>query len=203
MKKKVSFLAQLIILPAIILISSCKKNSTPMATIQVKDAINSSMVPGAIVGIHRCTIFEAFCGLIAYRSNTTGNDGSCRFNQEDYNQTKSITVTKNGYWSVHDPATSLINIYPDGWLRLRIIKGSSYPANTRLRIVANYTPGSKTSILQVNTAADSSILLRCYGGASNRIDWFVETTTPFAQVNNGSFLQNITRQDTVNAVLNY
>ena len=174
-----------------------------MASIQVKDAINSSMVNGAVVGIHRCTIFEAFCGLIAYRSNTTGNDGSCRFNQEDYNQTNSITVSKNGYWAVFEPKSSLINIYPDGWLRLRIIKGTSYPTTSKLRIVANYTPGNKTSILQVNTAADSTILLRCYGGASNRIDWFVETTTPFAQISNGSFLQNITRQDTVNAILNY
>ena len=203
MKQFVSYLAHLVILPAMLLVSSCKKNSTPMATIQVKDAITSSLVNGAIVGIHRCTIFEFLCGLIAYRSNTTGNDGSCRFNQEDYTQAKSITVTKNGYWSVHEPTASLINIYPDGWLRLRIIKGASYPAGSKLRIVANYTPGSKTSILQVNTAADSSILLRCYGGASNRIDWFVETTTPFAQINNGTFLQNITRQDTVNAVLNY
>lgn len=203
MKKAVCNLAYMIILPALLLVSSCKKNSTPMATIQVKDAINSSMVNGAIVGIHRCTIFEAFCGLIAYRSNTTGNDGSCKFNQEDYAQTKSITVTKNGYWSVHEPTAGLINIYPDGWLRLRIIRGSSYPAGSKLRIVANYTSGSKTSILQVNTAADSSILLRCYGGASNRVDWFVETSTPFAQINTGSFLQNITRQDTVNAVLNY
>jgi hypothetical protein len=203
MKKTVFRLVLLIVLPALLLISSCKKNSTPMASIQVKDAITRSVVNGAVVGIHRCTIFEAFCGFIAYRSNTTGNDGSCSFNQEDYDQTQSITVSKNGYWLVFEPKTSVINIYPDGWLKLRIIKGASYPAGSKLRIVANYTPGSKTSILQVNTAADSSILLRCYGGASNRIDWFVETTTPFAQINNGSFLQNITRQDTVNAVLNY
>ena len=174
-----------------------------MAIIQVKDAINNQMVTGAIVGIHRCTISETFCGFIAYRSNTTGNDGSCKFNQEDFSQTKSITVTKNGYWGVHEPTTSVINIYPDGWLRLQIINGSNYPTNSKLRLVVNYTPNNKSNSLQVNTAADSTILLRCYGGTSNKIDWFVETTSPFAQINNGSFLQNITRQDTVNAVLNY
>ncbi len=203
MKPFVFPLTQLIILPAFLLVSSCKKNSTSMASIQVKDAITNSMVNGAVVGIHRCTIFEALCGIIAYRSNTTGNDGSCSFNQQDYDQSKSITVSKNGYWAVFEPKTSFIYIYADGWLRLRIIKGSAYPANSKLRLVANYIPGSKTSILQVNTASDSTILLRCYGGASNRIDWFVETTSPFAQINNGSFLQNITRQDTVNAVLTY
>ncbi len=203
MKNEISHMAHLLILPALLLISSCKKNSTPMVSIQVKDAITSSVVNGAVVGLHRCTIFEVFCGFIAYKSNTTGNDGNCSFNQQDYEETKSITVTKNGYWSVHEPKTSFINIFPDGWLRLRIVKGSSYPPDTKLRIVVNYVPVNKTNISQVNAASDSIILLRCYGGASNRIDWFVETTTPFAQINNGSFLQNITRQDTVNAILNY
>ena len=203
MKKEVTTLTRLIILPAILLISSCKKNATPMASIQVKDAITSSMVNGAVVGLHRCTIFEALCGLIAYRSNTTGNDGSCSFNQQDYDQTKSITVSKNGYWSVFEPKTRFINFYPDGWLRLRIIKGSNYPTSSVLKLVVNYVPDHKSNALLVNTAADSTILLRCYGGASNRIDWFLETTTPFTQHNNGSFLQNITRQDTVTAILNY
>ena len=203
MKKAVSNLASLIILSTLLLVSSCKKNATPLASIQVKDAINSSMVNGAVVGLHRCTIFETFCGLISYRSNTTGNDGSCTFNLQDYDQTKSITVSKNGYWSVFEPKTGFINIYPDGWLRLRIIKNSIYPPGSILRLVVNYIPGNKSSISQVNTTADSTILLRCYGGASNRIDWFVETITPFAQINTGSFFQNITRQDTVQFVLNY
>jgi len=174
-----------------------------MADIQVKDALNGSMVTGAVVGIHRCTIYEPLCGIIAYRSGTTGNNGNCSFKQEDYDQCKSITVSKNGFWSVFEPKNSLINIYSDGWLKLRIIKGSIYPTGSKLKLIVNYSPASLSNISQVNTAADSIILLRCYGGASNKIDWFVETTSPFAQINNGIFLQNITRQDTVNAVLNY
>ena len=174
-----------------------------MASIRVNDAITSSMVSGAVVGLHRCTIFEFFCGIIPYRSNTTGNDGSCSFLQQDYDQTKSVTVSKNGYWSVFESKNSFINIYPDGWLRLRIIKGSNYPPDAALRLVVNYTPGNISNTLQVNTAADSTILLRCYGGASNKVDWFVVKLTTFAQISNGTFLQNIIRQDTINATLTY
>ena len=202
MNKQYSHLA-LVLLTAVLLVSSCKKNSPPMASVQIRDAINSSLVNGASVGIHRCTTIDPLCGFIAYRSGTTGNDGTCSFNQEDFNVAQSITVGKNGYWYAFVPKANSILFYPDGWLKLRVIRGTSYPAGAMLRIVANYTPGNKMNGIAINPVADSTILLRAYGGASNRIDWFVETFSPFTLINSGSFLQNIPRQDTVNAVLNY
>lgn len=201
MKKARSILALVIISQASLLVSSCKKNATPMANVQVRDAVNSSLVNGAVVGIHRCTIYDPFCGFIAYRSSTTGNDGIGSFTQDDFNVAQSITVSKNGYWHAFEPKTNSINFYPDGWLRLRVVRGTSYPLGSTLRIVVNY--GSKNNSIQVNAPADSSILFRSYGGAANRIDWFVETFSPFAQLNNGTFSQNIPRHDTVYATLNY
>ncbi|MDQ6609742.1 MAG: hypothetical protein M3Y85_07970 [Bacteroidota bacterium] len=200
MKKNGSHLAYLLILSALFLAISCKKSS-PKVIIVVKDAINGSMVNGATVGLHRCPVGGSLCGWIAYRNNTTGNDGSCSFEQEDYNVSESITVGKIGYWAFFEPKSTFITIYPDGWLKVRIIKGSSYPPNSTLRLVLNYVPGNKINTYYVPAAADSIVKLRGYGGASNRIDWFV--TAGSGQINNGSFSQNIPRQDSVNYTLNY
>jgi hypothetical protein len=201
MKNQGAHLALLMIIPASLLVSSCKKNSTPKATIQVKDVTNSSVVSGAVLGLHRCELSAPLCGVIAYRSGTSGSDGRCSFDQEDFDQTKSVTVSKNGYWLAFEPKSSLINIYPLGWLRLRVIKGTNHPAGAVLKLEIKY--GSKLNIVAVNAPADSSILLSGYGGAVNTIDWTVATTSPYTLIRSGSFSQNITRQDTVTYTLNY
>jgi hypothetical protein len=202
MKKESFILALVVALAAVVIIASCKKDNTPMAVVQVKDAINNSPVNGAVVGIHRCGLFDPLCGLIAYRSGTTGNDGTCSFTQEDFGHAQTITVGKNGYWFTFEPKMNSVLFYPDGWLKIRVIRGTNYPPGSTLRIQTNYVPGNKSNGLQAPPPADSVIILRAYGGASNRIDWSVVSSS-FAQLNSGSFSQDIPRQDTINFVLNY
>lgn len=196
------FLTLLFSLTFILLMHSCKKDKEPQVNVFVKDAITRENVGGAIAGIHRCTIYDFLCGIIPYRSNTTVADGSCRFSQEDYDVCKSITVEKTGYWRAFETKITLINLYPDGWLKLRIIKSTSYPIDSKLRLTVNYVNANKFNSLEVNAAADSTIKLRCFGGVSNKIDWTVATSSG-TLLNNGTFSQNITRQDTVSNTLNY
>lgn len=202
MKKVHLFLTLLFNLAFMLLLHSCGKDKEPQVNVIVKDAITRENVSGASAGIHRCAISEALCGLIPYRSGTSGADGSCRFSQEDYDVCKSITVGRTGYWNTFETKTTLINLYPDGWLKLRILRGASYPADSKLRLTVNYVAANKIAGLEVNAAADSTIKLRCFGGVSNKIDWTVVTPSG-TTLNNGTFSQNITRQDTVSNILNY
>lgn len=191
----------LILLIILWVFASCKKDSGSKVQIQVKDAITNSPVKGVTVGLHRCMPSEPFCGLIAYRTNITGDDGSCSFNKDDFDQTKQTQASRAGYWGITEPKSILMYIYPDGWMRLHIIKGANYPSQSRLRFTINYMTAFGYST-EYNTAADSSILVRCIGGVINKMDWKVVDPSNNL-LNSGTWDQPIPRMDTVNAVLNY
>ncbi|HWR32454.1 MAG TPA: hypothetical protein VN451_02940 [Chitinophagaceae bacterium] len=192
----------LILLIFLWVLASCKKDSESKVSIQVKDAITNSPVKGVTVGLHRCMPYEPFCGWIAYRTNITGDDGTCSFSKSDFDQTKQTQATRAGYWGIIETKSTLMHIYPEGWMRLRIIKGTGYPSQSRLKITMNYLAASLSFYTECNTAADSSILVRGIGGVSYKIDWQVvdPSNNP---LNSGTWNQPIPRMDTVNAILNY
>jgi hypothetical protein len=182
--------------------AGCKKDSIPTVSVQVMDAITNTPVKGATVGLHRCSPGEPLCGLIAYRTNTTGEDGSCRFNKDDFDQTKQVQASKSDYWGIMVLKNTLLSIYPEGWMNLRIIRGTNYPAQSQLKIIINNTLTGLTSFKEYNTAADSSIQVRGFGGMSNKIDW--QVLDPSSNIlNSGTWNQQIPRLSTVNATLNY
>ena len=185
----------------LLVFASCKKDTGFKVSIQVKDAITNSPVKGATVGLHRCGPSVLLCGLIAYRYNTTGDDGRCSFSEEDFDQTKYTEASRAGYWRTFEPKSILMYIYPDGWMRLRIIKGTNYPPQSRLRFTISYITAFGYST-EYNTPADSSILVRGIGGVTHKIDWRVVNPSN-NQLNSGTWDQQIPRMDTVNAILNY
>lgn len=197
MKKSLLFLVIFFLVFA-----SCKKDSGSKISIQVKDAITNSPVNGATVGLLRCMPSDPLCGLIAYRTNITGDDGSCSFNKDDFDQTKQTQASGAGYWGVTVIKSMLMYIYPEGWMRLRIIKGTGYPSQSRLKITMNYIAASLSFYTECNAAADSSILIRSIGGVTNKIDWQVVDPSN-SLLNSGTWGQQIPRMDTVNAILNY
>lgn len=188
----------------LLVFTSCKKEPESVK-IQVRDAISNTNVKGVTVDLHRCTFAtNPLCGLIAYRSNITGDDGSCRFTKNEYDQTIQIAVNKTDYWgSSLIPKTLLVIIYPEGWMRLRITRGTNYPSQSRLNITMNNSLTGFYSITGFNTAEDSSILVRGYGGQLNKIDW--EVRDPVSNLlASGTWNQQIPRLDTVkNITLNY
>lgn len=201
---KQNFVLFILCLASIIFVLTvgCKKDSGSKVIIQVKDAITNSPVKGATIGLHRCMPSDPFCGLIPYRTNVTGDDGSCSFSKDDFDQTKQTQASKAGYWGITVTKSILMYIYPDGWMRLRIIKGTGYPSQSRLKITMNYLAANLTFYTENNTAADSSIMVRCIGGVTHKIDWQVVDPSNNL-LNSGTWNQQIPRQDTVNATLNY
>jgi hypothetical protein len=139
--------------------------------------------------------------LIAYRTNITGDDGSCSFSKDDFDQTKQTQASRAGYWGITVTKSILMYIYPDGWMRLRIIKGINYPSQSRLKFTVNYLTAGFAYTTEYNTAADSSILVRCIGGVTNKMGWQVVDPSNNL-LHSGTWDQQIPRQDTV-TTLNY
>ena len=186
--------------------AGCKKDSASDVQVLVKDAVTNTPVKGVEVGIHRCTIYtNTLCGLIAYRSAITGDNGSCSFNKDDYAQAMTIKTSKSDYWEIFEPVSNSLRIYPEGWMQLRIIRGANYPPKSKLNItMTNLLTGSNSSThyFQYNTTVDSSVLMRGYGGLSNKIDWSVVDSLS-KELNTGTWFQLIPRLGTVNVTLNY
>jgi len=95
-----------------------------------------------------------------------------------------------------------VTLSPEGWLRLNIHKAGTYPAGTHLSISVVSQSGLRTDLTQYNTATDSVLLIRAFGGQKNAINWQVQGAT---LLNYGSLTNlQIPRFDTLkNITLNY
>ncbi len=186
-----------------LLFCACKKQEENKTWVEVKDSVTGGAVKGASVLIYKCTPGDPFCGFIAWQSAVTGDDGRCSFKTADYDIVTFNEVFKAGYWN---PPTGTkntrVSLCPEGWMRLRIIRGTSYPASSNLSIHAYGLDPTTVSFSNVNTAADSTILVRCFGGQYNRIEWRVTGPTNIS-LNNGTWNQVVPRLDTVGVTLNY
>jgi hypothetical protein len=189
----------------LLVFTSCKKDSEPAVQIQVKDAITNTPVKGATVDLLKCQDIDIFCvfGYVSFRSSVTGNDGSCSFTQKDYDKAKATGASKADYWGIGNTKTTTPLIFPEGWMRLRIIRGTNYPSQSLLKISIQNVSAIAISSTECNTAADSIILVRGFGGQLNNIDWQVVNAGGMS-LNSGTWQQQIPRLDTIkNITLNY
>jgi hypothetical protein len=186
----------------ILIFCSCKKETEQKTWFDVKDNITGTSIKGAAVSIFKCDPNDPWCGLIAWQSATTGDDGRCSFSTADYNRVTFTNVSKSDYWGTSGTRNTLIRLYPEGWMRLRIVRGTAYPPSSILSIRVYCGDPNYTSSKDVSTAADSSILIRCFGGQLNRVDWSVRDAA-YNQLNSGTWNQQVPRLDSIAATLNY
>ena len=185
--------------------ASCKKSSQPSVQLQVRDAITNTIVKGATVDLMKCQGIDIFCtlGYVSFKNSITDNNGNCSFLQTDYDKAKAIRTSKSDYWTSESSKTTSPLIYPEGWIRLRIIRGTNYPSPSTLRITIQNALAVAISQTECNTAADSTILVRGFGGLLNKVDWQVTNATGVLNSGN-SWNQQVPRLDTVkNITLNY
>jgi hypothetical protein len=194
----------------LIIFSGCKKSETTV-TIQVKEAVTGSPVAGVSVSLRRCANAGCSLGIVTEYSGTTDGNGILRVPQDKWDNlpawNDAIFVSKPGYWTEIFSKTNSVSIIPTGWIRVRIIRGSSYPQGSSLDIhvwpqvnPAGTALGNTSSYL-FNTAADSSVLITAFGNQLNKIDWRVVSNS--VVLSNGTLNQQVPMQDTVSAVLNY
>jgi hypothetical protein len=186
-----------------LIFTSCKKNPETVK-IHVNDAINNSPAKGVIVEIHRCTsATNPFCGLIAYNTSVTGDDGTCSFTKDDFVQTAQMRGSSANYWGRLVPKSTSLTVYPAGWVRLHILRSTNYPPESTLYFtVQSSSLAYLYGFYQYNAAADSSILVKGFGGLLNKIDWEIKGPTSNI-LNSGTWNQQLPRLDTISAVLNY
>jgi len=182
---------------------ACKKDTEPRTSFEVKDLITGTPVKDASVSIYKCTPGDPYCGWIAWQTAVTGNDGRCSFSTADFNRVTFAEVYKADYFRPHSGTRNTnVGIYPEGWMRLRITRGTGYPPNSVLNIRAYGVDPNIYSSTDLNTAADSTIRIRCLGGQLNRIEWWVRDAA-YNQLNVGTWSQQVPRLDTIAATLNY
>ncbi len=185
---------------------SCKK-AKPTVQIKVIDQITNYPVSSARVIVYKCGTFNCNLGTIDLFSDVTDNNGICTVPEDSYNEALYARVERADYWSWDETKTTLKKIVPAGWMRLRIIKTSNYPDQSRLQITiisqSTNSSGSAFAVINnFNAAADSSILIKGFGGQPNKIEW--QVYGPNTVVNSGSWDQQVPPLDTVkNITLNY
>jgi hypothetical protein len=201
--KKKAFILLLLIL----IIVSCKKEK-PSVQIQVIDKITNTPVSGANLVVYKCGIFNCLLGTISLFTGSTNENGVCKVPTDSYNEAVSVNVTKSNYWPFDGPKGTSISAIPEGWIRLHILKTANYPSQAKLNITTiSSTSSPSASAYAVsysfNIAADSSVLIRAFGGQSNRMEWHVwDASSP--SLNSGNWQQQVPRLDTVkNITLNY
>lgn len=186
-----------------LLFCACKKQGENKTWIEVKDSIAGTPIKGASVSIYKCAPTDPFCGFVAWQSSTTGDDGRCSFKTADFDIVTFTAVFKAGYWNPPSGTKNTsVSLCPEGWMRLRIIRGTAYPTSSNLSVRAYGVNPTNVSFTNFNIAADSTVLIRCFGGQLNRVEWRVTSPTN-NQLSNGMWNQQIPRLDTVAATLNY
>jgi hypothetical protein len=197
------------ILFAVLLFSSCKKDSQNVA-IQIKETITGTPVSGASVLLQRCGDLLGCAFPVTEFSGTTDNNGICQVPQDKWDIINptwegAIVVNKTGYWSEQFPKSTSIAICPIGWIRLHIISGTNYPPGSALEIeVSRHSSPPLVSLGNFNTAADSSVLIMAFGNQMNKIDWKVWANDGTGTAaNSGTWQQQVPGRDTVHYTLSY
>jgi len=202
MKQKLSSLLIIIGL----LIASCKKHNDTVQ-IKVTDQVTNTPVDGARVTVYKCGAFDCYFGSLDLFSGITDKNGICNIPSDNYNEAVFARVEKTNYWSFDAMKTNSKTIIPAGWIRLRILKTSNYPEGSSLNIfISSQLTNSSGSGFGSNNiyhaAADSSILIKAFGGQTNKIEWQVNGAGTAG--NRGSWNQQVPRLDTVkNITLSY
>ncbi|HEX7844333.1 MAG TPA: hypothetical protein VF476_00955 [Chitinophagaceae bacterium] len=201
------------ILFILIAFSSCKKDSSsPTVSFQVKEAVSGAPVAGATVYLNRCANAGCAFGTVTEFTGTTDDKGICKVPQDKWDKipvwNDAIRIYKQNYWSEIFLKANSVTVVPAGWVRLRVIKGGSYPAGSILDIkltpqinLAGTALYVNESSYQFNAAADSTIRFMCFGNQTNKIDWRVISNSTV--LNSGTWNQSVPRLDTVSATLNY
>lgn len=183
--------------------SSCKKNR-PSTQITVMDKVTNTPVSNASVFAYKCGIFNCNLGRIDLFNGTTDNNGICKVPTDAYNDAPYLGASKSDYWSTNnDDKSTTKYLLPAGWIRLRILRSSNYPAQSVLNIQMTSQSVSPYYFFthSFSTPADSSVLLKLLGGQSNKIEW--QVTSPSSVLNSGTWNQQVPRLDTVRITLNY
>jgi len=202
--KNRKFFSLLILVPLII--ASCKKEKQTVQ-IKVNDQVTNTPVNGARVTVYKCGTFNCYFGSLDLFTGTTDKNGICNIPSDNYNEAVFARVEKIDYWSFDETKANLKTIVPAGWIRLRILKTPGYPEGASLNIsVTSQLTNSSGSALNINNiyhaAADSSILIKAFGGQINKIEWQVNGAGTAGK--QGSWNQQVPRLDTVNNItLNY
>jgi hypothetical protein len=200
--KKIFFISPLLMAISLI---SCKKEKSTIQ-IQVTDKVTNSPVSAAIVVVYKCGVFNCNLGSIDLFSGVSDNNGNCRVPEGSYNEAAWVRVTKENYWSWDETKSTLKSMIPAGWVRMRIIKSGNYSAQAQLTIsITSQSTNSSGSALFLamtyGTPSDSSILIKCFGGESNKIDWQLSDQNTLSS---GTWQQQVPRLDTIkNVMLNY
>jgi hypothetical protein len=193
----VSFLAMVIFL------LSCKKEKASVL-VNITEKGANTPVSGATVVVYKCGVFNCNLGSIDLFSGVTDNNGNCKVPAASYNEAAWVRVLHEKYWSWDEEKSTAKSMVPAGWLRMRIVKSGTYSANAILNIIitsqsTNSRGAAMSLINNYNSPADSSVLIKCFGGELNKIVWQVSDQSN----KSGTFQQQVPRLDTVNIVLNY
>lgn len=184
----------------------CKKEK-PTVQIQVTDKVTNTPMSGVTVLIYKCGTFNCNLGTIDLFSGVTDDNGYCKVPEGSYNEAAWIRVTKGNYWSWDDTKSTLKSMIPAGWIRMHIVQNGNYSPQAQLSIsVTSQSVNSTGSFFGFTSTysapADSSVLMKGFGGESNKINWEISDHGTLA--NSGSWQQQVPRLDTVNNVmLNY
>lgn len=186
----------------VLLFCSCKKETEQKTWFEVKDRITGTPVKGAAVSIYKCTPGDPLCGLIAWQSALTADDGRCGFSTADYNRVTFASVIKSDYWGISGSRNTSVSLYPEGWIRLQVTAGTAYPSQSSLIIHAFCADPNIYAAIEMSAPADSIVRFRCFGGQTNRVDWTL-MDAGYHQLNSGTWNQQVPRLDTVAAMLSY
>ncbi|HET9825532.1 MAG TPA: hypothetical protein VFP87_09360 [Chitinophagaceae bacterium] len=195
MMKKVCYISLVFVAAGLF---SCKKE-TPGVQITVTDKVSNSPVSNATVHVYKCGIFDCAIGAIDLFIGTTDNSGVCKVPASAYNDAAYVAASKQNYWTLDNNRSTAKYLMPAGWMRLHILRTGNYPFGSTLNVQIS----SQSTLVFVNSfdaPADSSLLIKLYGGSSNQIDWWVGNAT---ELNRGEWQQQVPRLDTVNVTLNY
>jgi len=189
-----------------LLFAGCKKeghknNTIPEINIHVLETGTSTQVSGAAVVLMRCN-YGCPLGPNVLFTSVTDNAGLVQMPSENYNDpTSFFNITKPKYWNFAVQKRTTMFLTPEGWLQLRLHQAGRYPAGSRLVLNIVDQSGTQMDLTEYNTATDSIVLIRGYGGQQNKIDWQV-VDAGFNLLSNGTLanlplprldtLQNIT-----------
>src|SRR4030095_8300700 len=188
----------------IIIFASCKKDKPNLTSINVVESVTNLAVSGATVVFFRCNYGCPLGGTTLFKGVTDDN-GICQVPSANYSDaTSEMNVVKPKYWPFEVQKNTTVSITPEGWLQLRIHKIGNYPVGSKLKLNLFNQSGLRlrSDLTEYNTAVDSLILVKGFGGQQNKIDWQV---VGVSLLNNGTLsgLQ-IPRFDTLkNVTLNY
>jgi hypothetical protein len=189
---------------ALLLFTACKKSGSNKMEIVIREPVSGTPVQGATVTLIRCNFGCPFGGTTLFNEQTDANGKVYVSSSAFSDASGGMAVEKSKYWPVGltTPAVA-VSLTPEGWLRIRILKGGNYPAAANLKIVThNQTGDPLIDTREFSLANDSSILVRGFGGQLNKLDWQVSDN--LTVYNSGTFNQQVPRLDTVkNITLNY